>query len=101
MMAIKALLLGISHDQVAKFYDTTRRNLSLWIDRFNRSGIDGLIQRPRSGRPRKITPDKRTKYIKLIEHPDRADESHWTVKKFHGYLTKQLDEEIGYRTVVR
>ncbi|MGO9738850.1 MAG: winged helix-turn-helix domain-containing protein [Desulfomonilaceae bacterium] len=30
-----------------------------------------------------------------------ADENHWTGKKFHGYLTKQLDEEIGYRTVVR
>ncbi len=101
MMAIKALLLGISHDQVAKLYDTTRRNLSRWIDRFNTSGIDGLIQRPRPGRPRKITPDKRTKYIELIQHPDRADQTHWTGKKFHGYLTKQLDEEIGYRTVVR
>jgi len=101
MMAIKALLLGISHDQVAKLYDTTRRNLSRWIDRFNTSGIDGLIQRPRSGRPRKITPDRRTRYIELIQHPDLADQSHWTGKKFHGYLTKQLDEEIGYRTVVR
>ncbi len=49
MMAIKALLLGVSHDQVAKLYDTTRRNLSRWIDRFNTSGIDGLIQRPRAG----------------------------------------------------
>ena len=101
MMAIKALLLGISHDQVAKLYDTTRRNLCRWIDRFNTSGIDGLIQKPRLGRPRKITPEKRTKYIELVQRPDRADETHWTGKKFHGYLTKKLDEQIGYRTVVR
>ena len=101
MMAIKALLLGISHDQVAKHYDTTRRNLSRRIDRFNTSGIDGLIRQPRPGRPRKITPDKRAEYIELIRHPDLADESHWTGKKFHGYSTQQLDEEIGYRTVVR
>ena len=101
MMAIKALLLGISHDQVAKLYDTTRRNFCRWIDRFNTSGIDGLIQKPRLGRPRKITPEKRTKYIELVQRPDRADETHWTGKKFHGYLTKKLDEQIGYRTVVR
>ncbi|MDR3605570.1 MAG: IS630 family transposase, partial [Syntrophaceae bacterium] len=101
MMAIKALLVGISHDQVAKLYDTTRRNLCRWIDRFNTSGIDGLIQKARSGRPRKITADKRTKYIELVQRPDRANETHWTGKKFHGYLTRQLDEQIGYRTVVR
>ena len=101
MMAIKALLLGISHDQVARLYGTTRRNLCRWIDRFNASGIDGLVQKPRSGRPRKITPEKRTKYIELVQCPDRANETHWTGKKFHGYLTKKLDEEIGYRTVVR
>ncbi len=101
MMAIKGLLLGISHDQVARLYGTTRRNLCRWIDRFNTSGIDGLVQKPRSGRPRKITPDKRTKYIELVQRPDRANETNWTGKKFHGYLTKKLDEEIGYRTVVR
>ena len=59
MMEIKALLVGISHDQVAKRYDTTKRNLCQWIDRFNTSGIDGLVQKARSGRPRKITPDKK------------------------------------------
>ena len=101
MMATKALLVGISHDQVAKLYHTTRRNLCRWIDRFNTSGIDGLVQKARSGRPRKITPDKRTKYIELVQCPDRSNETHWTGKKFHGYLTKQLDEEIGCRTLVR
>ncbi|MGC8603195.1 MAG: helix-turn-helix domain-containing protein [Desulfomonilaceae bacterium] len=101
MMAIKALLVGISHDQVAKLYDTTRRNLCRWIDRFNTSGIDGLVQKARSRLPRKITDDKRTEYIELVQRPDRANETHWTSKKFHGYLTKQLHEEIGHRIAVR
>jgi hypothetical protein len=34
LMAIRALLLGISHDQVAALYNKTRRTLSLWIKRF-------------------------------------------------------------------
>lgn len=93
MMAIKALLVDISHDQIAKLYDTTWRNLCQRIDRFNTSGIDGLVQKPRSGRPRKIAPEKRTKYIELVQHPGRANETHWTGKKFHGYFTKKLDEE--------
>ncbi len=66
MMAIKALLLGISDDQVSKLYDTTRRNVSRWIHRFNTSGIDGLTQRPRPGRPRKITPGGRTSVRNLL-----------------------------------
>ena len=66
MMATKALLLGISHDQVAKLYDTTRRNLCRWIDRFNTSVIDGLTQKPRLDRPRKISPENRAKYIELF-----------------------------------
>ena len=36
-----------------------------------------------------------------MQRPDRANLTHWTEKKFQGYLTKKLDEEIGYRTVVR
>ena len=51
IMAIKALLLGISHDQVAKLYDnTTRRNLCRWIDQFDTNWIDGLVQKPRLGK---------------------------------------------------
>jgi len=57
MMAIKALMLELFHDQVAELYHTTRQNLSRWVGRFNRQGIDGLLDRPRSGRPPKITPD--------------------------------------------
>lgn len=101
MMAIKALMLGLSHDQVARLYDTTRRNLSRWVGRFNQRGIDGLLDRPRSGRPPKITAEKTAAFVDLIRHPELADETHWTGKKFHGYLTQTLEEEIGYRTVVR
>lgn len=101
MMAIKALLLGVTHDQVAALCSFTRRTLSRWIERFNQSGIDGLIEQRHTGRPPKITPEQSTEYEELIRHPERADQTHWTGKKFHGYLTKDLDREIGYRTAVR
>ena len=99
MMAIKALLLGISHDQVAAFY-TTRETLSRWVERFNERGIDGLIEASHGRRPERSAL-KSSEYDELIRHPELAHQSHWTGKKFHGHLTKELDQEIGYRTVVR
>lgn len=101
MMVVKALLLGITYDQVAALYVVTRRTLSRWVERFNERGIDGLIEGRHSGRPGKITPEQSSGYEELIRHPERVEQTHWTGKKFHGYLTKELDQEIGYRTVVR
>jgi transposase len=101
MMAIKALLLGGTHDYVAELYGVSRRTLSTWVNRFNSQGIDGLIEQGRSGRPAKIKPEKADQFRELIDHPDLANETHWTARKFHGYLTRELDQEIGYSTVVR
>lgn len=68
---------------------------------FNDQGVDGLIDRHRRGRPRKISPEKGAEYRDFVRHPEKANQNHWTGKKFHGYLTKELDNEIGYRTVLR
>ena len=99
--AIRALLLGFSHEQVSALYSVSRRTLSRWVTWFNECGIDGLIDRPRSGRPRKISPEKGHGYRELIQHPDKANEIHWSAKKFHGYVTKQLEDDVGYRTLLR
>src|SRR5208283_3720086 len=101
LTAIKALLFGFSHEQVSALYGVSRRTLSRWVTWFNERGIDGLLDRPRTGRPRKIGPEKGEKFRKLIQHPDEANEIHWTAKKFHGYVTKQLEDDIGYRTLLR
>lgn len=101
LMAIKALIMGVAHATVAGIFGVCVRTLSYWVSRFNQAGIDGLIERQRSGRPRKITPELSAQYEELIEHPELARHTHWTAKKFHGYLTKELDQQIGYRTIVR
>jgi hypothetical protein len=41
LITIRALLLAITHDQVAVLYNKTRRTLSIWIKQFNEKGIDG------------------------------------------------------------
>ena len=101
MMAIRELAAGVSHAQVALIHGITRRTLNNWIRRFNEQGIDGLIDRQRSGRPRSIPPEKTEEYKQLIRQPQQAGVTHWTGKKFHGYLRNELELEVGYSTVIR
>ena len=101
LLAMRALILGISHDQAAALFQVNRRTLLNWIHRFNQQGIDGLIDRPRTGRPRAIKEEQTEKLKELVEQPELAGYTHWTAKKFHGYLRHELDQEVGYSTVVR
>ncbi len=90
LMAIKTLIFGLEYQKVAKLYNVTRRTLARWIRRFNEDGIDGLLNKPKSGRPPKIADSLSSKLISVIEEPKQANEIHWTGKKFHGYLKKTL-----------
>ena len=101
LLAIKALAMGISHGQVAVLFGVNEDSVSRWVRRFNQRGIDGLTEGPRSGRPPKITRERSDEYRELVLHPERVDETHWTGRKFHGYLTSSCQEEVGYSTLMR
>ena len=101
MMAIRALLIGIPREQVAKLHDVTDRTLLNWICSFNERGIDGLISEKSPGAPSIITPEQNEEFKDLIEHPCKGGQTHWTGKKFHGYLQEKHKLEISYRSVIR
>jgi len=101
LMAIKALIMGLPHEQVAALFDVNEDSVSGWVRRFNERGIDGLTEGPRSGRPPKITGERTNEYRELILHPEQVNETHWTGRKFHGYLTTYCQLEAGYSTLIR
>jgi len=101
MTAIRALIIGMEFSAVAKLFNVAERTLVRWVKDFNQSGIDGLIDEPRSGRPRALDPAKNETYRNLVEKPELAGEVFWTARKFHGYLTSTLGEEVGYSTVTK
>lgn len=101
MQALKALLMGGAHEFVAELYSVTRQTLVIWIKAFNAQGIDGLTEKPKSGRNRKIPSDQADRLVDLLRHPSQAEIAHWTAKKFHGHLRDELQIEVGYSTVVR
>lgn len=99
--AMRALILGFSYEQVAKLYGVTERALVRWVGFFNERGIDGLVEKPRSGRPRKITPETAEHLKAVVRDPSLAGRAHWTGRSVHGWLREELDVAVGYRTVIR
>lgn len=100
MRAIRALGQGYDGATVAGIFDVHPRTLARWVERFNRRGIDGLIDAPRSGAPPKIRPDEAGEILEMLEHPENQNVTHWTGKKFHGFVRDELGIEIGYSTLM-
>jgi len=101
MLALRILLIGHAPADVALMFNVSRRTVYNWIKRFNERGIDGLLERPRSGRPGKISRNNEKIYLELLEKPQQVKVLHWTGRKFHGYICRELEHEIGYSTLIR
>lgn len=102
LAAIRMLLMGIARETVCDAFFCTDRVVRLWIECFNRGGIDALITKPKPGRPRKVKLEKvRDLLVPVLENPAQAGQVHWTGVKVHGYLKEQLAIDLGYRTTIR
>ncbi len=99
--AMIALIMGIGREQVSRLFGVEARTVRRWIRSFNVSGLEGLLDKPKSGRPRKIPKSQVSVCRYLLDHPASVGESHWTAVRFHGYLRKEMQIEAGYSTVIR
>jgi transposase len=75
---------GDSTEAIAESLHTTVQTVSLWRGRVARSGLAGLVEQYRSGRPRRITPAERLQVISLACEPAEAG----------GRSTPTLDELV-------
>ena len=102
LQAMRALLLGFTRAQVCQLCGRTDRAVRLWIELFNRGGIDALRTKRPGGRARKVKLERvRDLLVPVLENPAQAGQVHWTGVKLHGYLQEQLCVELGYRTTIR
>jgi transposase len=99
---IRSLRLGMERAVLCKQFCRSDRMVRLWIEMFNRGGIDALITKPRSGRPRKAKLERvRDLLVPVLENPAQAGQVHWTGVKLHGFLKEQLQMDLGYSTALR
>lgn len=100
--ALRCLLLGQERKRVCETFCRTDRMVRLWIELFNRGGIDALITKPTPGRPRKVKLERvQDVLVPVLEDPAQAGVVHWTGVKLHGYLKEQLQLDLGYSTALR
>jgi transposase len=55
---ILQLAKGKSFSETARIVGVARRIVYKWLKRFNEQGLEGLKDRPRSGRPARFSPDR-------------------------------------------
>lgn len=66
--------------QVAEQCNISRFTVAKWRTRFASKGLDGLIDRPRSGTPKKYGTTIRNKILQTLENPPPAGQSTWDGK---------------------
>ena len=55
ILAIAMVLDGFSREEAARLCGMDRQSLRDWVHRYNKDGLDGLVDRTRSGRPASLS----------------------------------------------
>lgn len=93
---------GLSPPKIAQHVRFSRDTVVRFIKRYKREGIAGLRDKPRPGRPRRVTDEYLTQLSKAIEQEPRdlgLPFSNWTTAKLATYLAERTGIVIGARQV--
>jgi transposase len=91
--------------EIATIFTVSRATVRFWIRQFEAGGPAALSDDPRSGRPRKLTPELDRTLVQLLTHdPQQVDRSYlatfWTTAMLVLVLATQQQLTLG-RTTVR
>lgn len=100
--AVREVVKGQRLQTVSDTLEFTYSALRKWIHRFANQGLQGLLDRPRSGRPPQVT-------CKLEQHLNRlvdqdplqhgASHSQWNCRELATVLAQQTGVQIGRESV--
>lgn len=93
---------GLTPPKIAEQVRFHRRTVTRYIQRYEAEGIDGLLTRPRSGRPPEATEAYTSLLLRSVEQPPRAlglPFSNWTTANLAEYLAEKTGIELSPRQV--
>ena len=76
---------GMIPAQVAKELHRSRTWTSDWLARYHKEGVDGLENRPKSGRPSKLSDQVAVKVRKKLKERKQG----WTTQQVHEMIVKE------------
>lgn len=72
---------GIANKVLARHLSTTLPTILLWRSRYQAEGLAGILEdRPRSGRPKEISPEKEAAIVEATLRTTPKDATHWSVR---------------------
>ena len=80
---------GMTINAITKIYQVDRDTVSTWIRKWEHDGPESLHDKPRSGRPPKLTPEEQTLAIAYIKEEPRS------LKQVVERLTQKTDKRLS------
>ena len=71
---------GLTNVAIAERVGVTRLTVATWRKRFAEGRLDGLLDEPRPGAPRKIGDDKVAEVVATTLEATPADATHWSTR---------------------
>jgi transposase len=104
LVALALVLEGASRTSAARAGGMDRQTLRDWVIRYNEAGVDGLRDRPRSGRRPRLNAEQLAELARLVEEgPDIAVHRvvRWRCVDLQAEIKARFDVELSERHVGR
>jgi transposase len=88
--------------EIAKIVRADPDTVVMWLKRYLAEGINGLVDAPRSGSPRKVTAAYREKLLEVVRQRPRSlgqPYSLWTLQRLADYLAEETGIRVEAETV--
>src|SRR5271157_2131197 len=104
LLAVASVLDGVLRSDAARNAGMDRQTLRDWVHRYNAEGVDGLLDRPRSGRKPLLSDDQLAELDMVVEtQPDPVADGvvRWRCVDLKVMIAKRFGVEISERSVGR
>ena len=100
--AVREVVAGHHVNAVSAAFHFTNSALRKWVQRFAHQGVSGLVDRPRPGRPRKVTCALEQHLNRLVDQDPLqhgALYSQWSCRELAIVLAQQTGGQLGRESV--
>ncbi|WP_158970245.1 IS630 family transposase [Paraglaciecola sp. L3A3] len=102
LMALSHIQQGVNRTQAARYLHVSRRMVNEWVKRFNQDGLDGLKEKPRSGRPCALSAEQlQTLKIYIESHAIKPDGGRLKGTLIIDYVKQEFDITYGLTNIYR
>ena len=102
--AVREVVAGQTVKAVSDTFCFTNSALRKWVQRFAQEGTGGLLDRPRRGRPAKMTSELQSQLHRLVDQDPLQHgsiQSQWSCRELATVMSQQSGVTLGRESVRR